>query len=43
MILSQLSAIVSQPSKCLKFKTFQEVCFVINVEYKCLSEALETL
>ena len=34
--------IVSQPSKCLKFMTFQEGCFVIHVEYKYLSEALET-
>ena len=34
--------IVSQPSKCLKFTTFREVCFVIHVEYKYSSEALET-
>ena len=34
--------IVSQPSKCLKFMTFQEGCFVIHVEYKYLSGALET-
>ena len=34
-------AIVSQPSKCLKFMTFREGCFVIHVEYKYLSEALE--
>ena len=33
--------IVSQPSKCLKFMTFREGCFVIHVEYKYLSEALE--
>ena len=36
-------AIVSQPSKCLKFMTFREGCFVIHFEYKYLSEALETL
>ena len=34
--------IVSQPSKCLKFMTFWEGCFVIDVEYKYLSDALET-
>ena len=34
--------IVSQPSKCLKFMTFREGLFVIHVEYKYLSEALET-
>ena len=34
-------ALVSQPSKCLKFMTFREGCFVIHVEYKYLSEALE--
>ena len=27
---------VSQPSKCLKFTAFREVCFVIHVEYKYL-------
>ena len=37
-----METIVSQPSKCLKFMTFQEGCFVIHVEYKYLSEALET-
>ena len=31
-------SIVSQPSKCLKFMTFREGCFVIHVEYKYLSE-----
>ena len=36
------SATVSQPSKCLKFTKFWEVCFVIHVEHKFLSEALET-
>ena len=47
--LSQIStkkqeeySIVSQPSKCLKFVLFREGCFVIHVEYKYLSEALET-
>ena len=35
-------SIVSQPSKCLKFMIFWEGCFVIHVEYKYLSEALET-
>ena len=35
-------AIVSQPSKCLKFMTFREGCFVIHVEYRYLSETLET-
>ena len=34
--------IVSQLSKCLKFTAFREVCFVIRVEHKYLSEALET-
>ena len=34
--------IVSQSSKCLKSMTFREGCFVIHVEYKYLSEALET-
>ena len=34
--------IVSQPSECLKFMTFREGCFVIHVEYKYLSETLET-
>ena len=37
-----VTSIVSQPSKCLKFMTFREGCFVIHVEYKYLSEALET-
>ena len=41
-VISCLS-VVSQPSKCLKFMTFREVCFVIHVESKYLSEALETL
>ena len=36
------NAIVSQPSKCLKFMTFREGCFVIRVEYRYLSETLET-
>ena len=40
--LPWLGTIVSQPSKCLKFMTFREGCFVIHVEYKYLSEALET-
>ena len=31
-----------QLSKCLKFMTFREGRFVIHVEYKFLSEALET-
>ena len=35
-------SIVSQPNKCLKFMIFREGCFVIHVEYKYLSEALET-
>ena len=35
-------SIESQPDKCLKFMTFREGCFVIHVEYKYLSEALET-
>ena len=35
-------SIVSQPSKCLKFMTFQEGGFVIHVECKYLNEALET-
>ena len=34
--------VVSQPSKCLKFMTFREGCFVIHVERKYLNEALET-
>ena len=29
-------AIVSQPSKCLKFMTSREGCLVIHVEYKYL-------
>ena len=33
---------MSQPSKCLKFMTFREQCFVLHVEYRYLSEALET-
>ena len=33
---------VSQPSKCLKFITFREGCFVIHVECKYFSEALKT-
>ena len=37
------STIVSQPSKCLKVMNFREVCLVIHVEYKYLSEALETI
>ena len=37
-----LKAIVSQPSKCLKFMTFWERYFVIHVEYMYLSETLET-
>ena len=40
--ISKLLTIVSQPSKCLKFTTFREVCFVIHVEYKYSSEVLET-
>ena len=36
------TTIVSQPSKCLEFMTFREGCFVIHIEYKYLSEALET-
>ena len=32
-----LQAIVSQPSKCLKFMTFREGCFVIHVERKYLT------
>ena len=39
---SGMHTIVSQPSKCLKFMTFQKGCFVIHVEYKYLREALET-
>ena len=35
------NAIVSQPSKRLKFMTFREGCFDIHVEYNYLSEALE--
>ena len=35
--------IVSQLSKCLKFMTFQEGCFVIHVECKYLSEVLRRL
>ena len=35
------NAIVSQLIKCLKFMTW-EGCFVIHVEYKYLSETLET-
>ena len=34
--------IVSQLSKCLKFMTIREGYFVIYVEYKYLSETLET-
>ena len=34
--------IVSQLSKCLKFMTFREGCFVILVECKYFNEALET-
>ena len=37
-----VSHIVSQPSKCLEFMTFREGCFVMHVECKYLSEALET-
>ena len=37
-----IKATVSQPSKCLKFMTFRKGCFVIHVEYKYLSEAVET-
>ena len=33
---------MSQPSKCLKFMTFQEGCSVKHVEYKYLSETFET-
>ena len=39
---TQIESIVSQPSKCLKFMTFRGGCFVIHVECKYLSEALET-
>ena len=39
---AKYSTIVSQPSKCLKFRAFREGCFVINVEYRYLSETLET-
>ena len=41
-VLKEVTAIVSQLSKCLKFMTFREGCFVIHVEYKYLIEALET-
>ena len=34
--------VVSQPIKCLNFMTFREGRFVIHVECKYLSEALET-
>ena len=34
---------MSEPSECLKIITFREGCFVIHVEYKYLSEALETI
>ena len=37
-----MAVVVSQPSKCLKFMTFREGYFVIHVEYKYLSETLET-
>ena len=40
--VAPLTTIVSQPSKCLKFMTFREGCFVIHAKYKYLSEALET-
>ena len=40
--LKKSRPIVSQPSKCLKFMTFRGGCFVIHVEYKYLSEPLET-
>ena len=39
---SYLPFVVSQPSKCLKFMTFRQGCFVIHVRYKYLIEALET-
>ena len=42
VFLCCLETIVSQPSKCPKFMTFRKGCFVIHVEYKYLSEALET-
>ena len=42
MIHRKKEAIMSQPSKCLKFMTFRERCFVIHVEHKYLSENLET-
>ena len=35
-------AIVSQPSKCLKFMTFREGCLSYAIECKYLSEALKT-
>ena len=42
-VTNEIISIVSQPSKCLKFMTFREGCFVIHVEYKYLSKTLETL
>ena len=42
LIESSIITIVSQPGKCLKFMTFREGCFVIHVEYRYLSETLET-
>ena len=35
-------SVVSKPSKCLQFITFREGCFVMHIEYKYFSEALET-
>ena len=37
LISATIKAIVSQPSKCLKFMTFREGCFVINVDNKYLT------
>ena len=41
-IIALMITTVSQLSKCLKLMTFLEECFVIHVEDKYLSEALET-
>ena len=41
-LCTKYDTIVSQPSKCLKFMTFREGCFITHVEYKYLSEAFET-